>query len=362
MPGRRGRKTPASERARALRAIAEAVSSGTGLGAACADAGVSVRTHWRWKASCGGEDGRQAAAARRAEGMRLGAEVRAEVLRVCGLPEYADLPPGQIVADLVDREDRYLCSVSSMYRILREACLVRRRDRTRAPRPRPRGLCARGPREVWVWDITFLPSACGGHYRLYMALDIHGRKIVGWAVHERESAELAAEMVARACEVEGVLPGRLTLHSDNGAAMRGSAMLAMLDALVVASSFSRPASSNGTPHVESLFRALKHSHLWPSRPFASLGAARAWVRRFVDFHNTRQRHGEIGDVTPHQRHSGEDAAVLARRQSVWDRARAAHPERWHGRAARAHRPAAEVWLNRPVGRGAASGGGAAGGG
>ncbi len=182
--------------------------------------------------------------------MRFGVEVRAEVLRVCALPEYADLPSGQIVADLADRGVRYLCSVSSMYRILREAGLVRCRDRTRAPRPRPRGLCARGPRGVWVWDITWLPSACGGHCWLYMALDIHGRKIVGWAVHKCESAELAAEMVARACAVEGVLPGRLTLYSDNGSAMRESAMVAMLDALVVASSLSRPASSNDNPHNE----------------------------------------------------------------------------------------------------------------
>ena len=55
-----------------------------------------------------------------------------------------------------------------------------------------------------------------------------------------ESAEHAARLIERACQEQGIAKGNLTLHSDNGAPMKGATMLATLERLGVAPSFEPP--------------------------------------------------------------------------------------------------------------------------
>ena len=121
-------------------------------------------------------------------------------------------------------------------------------------------------------------------------------------------------------------------------------MLATLQALGVAPSFSRPATSNDNPFSESLFKTLKYRPAYPRRPFIDLAAARAWVASFVHWYNHEHRHSAIGFVTPAQRHAGLDAALLRDRVAVYEAARARHPERWSG-AIRTWQPIPIVYLN-----------------
>ena len=59
---------------------------------------------------------------------------------------------------------------------------------------KPTGYQDTGPNQVWSWDITYLAAAIlGRFYRLYLVMDIYSRKIVGWEVHETETAKQAAE-------------------------------------------------------------------------------------------------------------------------------------------------------------------------
>lgn len=125
---------------------------------------------------------------------------------MCHQPEFQSLPPSQIVPRLADRH-RYLASESSFYRILREANQHHRRGRAQTPRQvaKPRGYKADGPNQTWSWDITYLASAVrGAFYRLYLVEDIYSRKIVGWEVHESESAEHASELIRKTCLAEGI--------------------------------------------------------------------------------------------------------------------------------------------------------------
>ncbi len=105
-------------------------------------------------------------------------------------------------------------------------------------------------------------------------------------------------------------------------------MLATLQGLGVAASFSRPAVSDDNPFSEALFRTLKYRPNFPSRPFASLEAARAWVERFVYWYNSVHLHSAIGFVTPDQRHRGADAGILQKRAAVYEAARRRNPQRW----------------------------------
>jgi transposase InsO family protein len=251
-----------------------------------------------------------------------------KVIEVVNSPEFRDCSPKQIVPALADRGE-YLASESTIYRILRARGLMAHRGRARPPQARPsRQHVARGPNQVWSWDITYLRSSVrGAFYYLYLVEDVWSRRIVGWAVHERESHDLAAELIRRACRDQGASAG-VILHSDNGAAMKGATMLATLQRLGAVASFSRPGVSDDNPFSEALFRTLKYRPNFPSKPFASLEAARAWVAGFADWYNTVHLHSAIRFTTPDARHSGRDVEQLARRHAVYQEARGRNPRRW----------------------------------
>ena len=85
---------------------------------------------------------------------------------------------------------------------------------------------------MWCWDITWLPTTVKGQFFYwYMVKDIHSRKLVANEVHGSESSALAARLLETGCLREGVAGRPLVLHSDNGAAMKGSTMLATLQNL-----------------------------------------------------------------------------------------------------------------------------------
>ena len=112
--------------------------------------------------------------------------------------------------------------------------------------------------------------------------------------------------------------------------MKGATMVVTLERLGVLASFSRPSVSDDNPYSEALFRTCKYRPDYPTKPFADLTAARAWVRAFVRWYNTVHLHSAIRFVTPGDRHAGHDVARLAARHVVYERARDAHPERWSG--------------------------------
>jgi hypothetical protein len=107
---------------------------------------------------------------------------------------------------------------------------------------------------------------------------------------------------------------------------------------------SRPSVSDDNPYSEALFRTLKYRAEYPDQPFCDLAAARAWVEAFVRWYNTEHLHSGIRFVTPEDRHSGREAAILDGRRELYERARAARPERW-SRGPRCWTPVERVYLN-----------------
>lgn len=335
-----------SDRQHAVALIEEAIRAGARKGVACRELGISIRTLQRW--TQGGElsaDGRPSAI-RPVPANRLSAAEQQEILKVCNEPEYASLPPGQVVPRLADK-GIYLASEPTFYRVLKAHHQLHRRGRARAPRKlaRPTTYIASGPKQVWSWDITYCPSSVRGQfYYLYMIEDIYSRKIVGWEVHGCESGAYAAELMQRTVMAEQCFRKPLVLHSDNGSPMKSSTMLAKLEELGVTPSRSRPRVSDDNPYSESLFRTLKYRPLWPTSGFSSLDETRLWIQQFVAWYNHEHRHSRIQYVTPVQRHQGEDVALLKERHAVYQQARARHPGRWSG-TTRNWTPVGDVALN-----------------
>lgn len=325
--------------------VGQAQASGARLSRACDVLGISARTVERWRAH--GQVGDRRCGPHHRPSNALAAIEEAQVVTVLTSAPYAGLSPKQVVPQLAD-EGLYLASESTMYRLQRRHGLrVKRRTTARTHVSRAVTVHqASGPNQVWSWDITWLPTTVRGAFLyLYLILDVWSRRIVGWRVAQRESAEIAAALMRETC-VEGNVDSRgLVLHSDNGKAMRGSTMLSTLQWLGVIPSFSRPHVSDDNPYSEALFRTLKHTPAYPRMPFADLASATRWVTRFVDWYNGTHRHSSIRYVTPDQRHHGREQAVLANRHELYERMRQANPERWSGRT-RNWLPVASVVLNR----------------
>ena len=332
--------------------IGEAVDTGASYRKACGVLDIDERTmrRWRWqlRAGDGVEDRRRKSAGARAPTNKLTEEEKTRIIEICNRGEYQSSAPSQIVPRLAD-EGVYIASESSFYRVLHKANQLHRRGRAKAPKTviKPKGYKAEAPNQIWSWDITYLASAArGSFYYLYLVEDIYSRKIVGWEVHERESAEHASDLIRKGCLAEGIGREGLILHSDNGSPMRGATMLATLQKLGVIPSFSRPSVSDDNPYSESLFRTLKYCPAYPGKPFESIEQARQWIHQFVQWYNLEHRHSAIRYVTPGQRHGGEDTALLEKRQRLYEVAKARNPHRWSGET-RNWKPVNEVWLNPP---------------
>jgi transposase InsO family protein len=325
--GRRGRLITEQNKAEAISLINEACDAGSRLKPACEVLELDIRTWQRWQETSNLKDKRCGPIT--APHNKFTEAERKHLLEVVNSGEYRNQPPSQIVPNLADKED-YIGSESTIYRMLRAEKMLQHRSASRPNAHRkPPELTAIKANQVWSWDITYMLSNIRGKYfYLYLFLDIFSRKIVGFDVYDEQSAEHAACVIAKAYGAEGVSANEVTLHADNGGPMKGSMMLAKLEMLGVAASFSRPAVSNDNPFSEALFKTLKYCPQYPSRPFVSAEEGLAWVVKFVDWYNNIHQHSGIKFVTPSMRHAGKDENILEQRKRVYELARQKNPSRW----------------------------------
>jgi len=326
--------------------IQEAVTAGARRSKACFELEISDRTLRRWTKDGQLHADQRPLAPRPEPANKLSAAERAAVLSLCNSKEFSSLPPSQIVPKLAD-QGQYLASESSFYRILRADGQQHHRGRAKPPgrRKPPTSYRASAPCEVWTWDITWVPGPIAGmFFYLYLIVDIFSRKIVGWEVHERESAELASALIRQAVLAEGCIMRPLVLHADNGSPMKGATMKVTMEKLGITASYSRPRVSNDNPFSEALFRTCKYRPDWPAKGFATKVDAQDWVKSFTRWYNGEHLHSAIRFVTPNARHAGHDRAALANRAMLYANARAQNPQRWSGKT-RNWQPAGHVWLN-----------------
>ncbi len=273
---------------------------------------------------------------------------RTQVREILNTARFADCAPREVYATLLD-EGTYLCSWSTMYRILREADEVkRRRDQRRQGTYTKPELLATRPNQVWSWDITKLKGpTTWTYYYLYVILDVYSRYVVGWMITERETAELAEACIAETCAKEGIAPAQLTLHADRGSAMTSKCVAHLLADLGVTKTHSRPQVSNDNPFSEAQFKTVKYHPTTPER-FGSVADARVWARELFQWYNHAHHHTGIALLTPATVQRGQAPAVLASRQAVLRAAYQAHPERFVRGEPRPGELPAAVWINPPA--------------
>jgi putative transposase len=152
------------------------------------------------------------------------------VLELLNSDRFADLAVPQVVAQLLD-EGTYLCSESTMYRLLRANALVLERRRiARHPEYTKPELVATGPRQILSWDITKVRGPEKGvWYSLLVMIDIFSRFVVGWKLVSRSNAKVAENFVSQIVELEQLQPGQVTIHNDRGTEMTAQTFCGSFD-------------------------------------------------------------------------------------------------------------------------------------
>ena len=277
----------------------------------------------------------------------LNAAEKAVVLAHLNSDRFADKTPYEVYPQLLD-DGSYLCSLRSMYRILAEnQAVCDRRDQLRHPaRPAPQ-VIARQPNQVWVWDITLLPSILRYQcFYLYLVLYLFSRFIVGWLIAEKQSGDYAQQLLAASFKRFQLQPEQLTIHSDNGGPMTAKPLAWLFSELGIQQSLSRPHVANDNPHAESAFKTLKYHPIYPDR-FDSLPHAQAWMRDFEHWYCNQHHHTSLGLLTPAAVHCGQAEEIWQKRQAVLLAAYQAHPERFSRGVPTPPRWPDQVGINAP---------------
>jgi putative transposase len=194
-------------------------------------------------------------------------------------------------------------------RLMREAGLVgasRRRHgpvttrRDKDARPAPdlvdRKFTAEGPNQLWVADITFVPTAAGFLY-LAVVLDAWSRKIVGWAMASHLRAELVVDALQMAVGQRRP-KSDVIHHSDQGSQYTSLAFGARCKEAGVRPSMGSVGDAYDNAMCESFFATLE-CELLERRRFASQAEARVACFSFIEgFYNPVRLHSALGYRSP----------------------------------------------------------------
>ena len=288
-----------------------------------------------------------APAPRPAAAPRVERAERAAILDELHSERFVDMSPTEVWATLLD-EGRYLGSISTFYRLLRQAgeSRERRRQATHPATVKPE-LVANEPNSVWSWDITKLRGpAKWTWYYLYVILDIFSRYVVGWMVASRESAALAEVLIRQTCAKQGIGRDQLTIHADRGSSMTSKPVAFLLADLGVTQSHSRPHVSDDNPFSEAQFKTLKYRPDFPDW-FDSIEAARRALPdllRLVQQRTSPYRAGLAHSrrrALRHRRHHPRQARRRARRRLRRP------PGTVRAKAARPPNLPTGSWINKP---------------
>jgi len=163
---------------------------------------------------------------------------------------------------------------------------------------RDQNFVADRPGQVWLPDITYIPTAEGWLY-LAVILDLFTRKVVGWAMRDHMRAELTIAALTMAIQRRRPAAG-LIHHSDRGSQYAAGDYRDILKATAITPSMSRKANCWDNAPMESFFGTLKtelvHQAEYPNRD----AARRDLFTHIEGYYNRHRRHSAIGYITPEQ--------------------------------------------------------------
>jgi putative transposase len=165
-----------------------------------------------------------------------------------------------------------------------------------APNLLDREFTADAPNRVWLADLTYIPTGEGWLY-LAAVMDLHTRKIVGWAMRDHLRAELATSALTMALQRQRPGPGLLH-HSDRGVQYACGEYQKALAGAEITPSMSRKGNALDNAPMESFFHTLK-TELVHHRIYATRDEAKRDLFAYVEgWYNRTRLHSGLGYRTP----------------------------------------------------------------
>lgn len=214
----------------------------------------------------------------------------------------------RIQADLADDHDIHV-GIKRVARLLRQMGIQgvsgrgRKRPRATTAAEAPaapdlvrRNFTADGPGQLWVADITYIPTWEGWLF-LAGVKDVFTKQIVGWSMRDDLKADIVIDALGMAATRRKPGPG-LVHHSDRGGQYRSLAFGKTLrDSGILASMGSRGDAYDNAA-AESLMATIK-TELINRRRFKTKDEARLAVFRYIEgFYNPTRRHSALGYLSP----------------------------------------------------------------
>ena len=171
------------------------------------------------------------------------------------------------------------------------------RDHRAAPDRVERQFRADAPDQLWVADVTYVPTWAGFVY-LAIVLDVFSRKVVGWAMANHLRTELVLEALNMAIaqrRPEGVIH-----HSDKGAQYTSLAFGKRCRERGIVTSTGSAGDCYDNAMAESFFATLE-CELIKRRSFQTQPEAHMAIFAFVEgWYNTRRLHSALGYLSPNE--------------------------------------------------------------
>lgn len=171
-----------------------------------------------------------------------------------------------------------------------------KRDRTRpAPDLVSRAFAADKPNQLWVADITYVPTNVGFLY-LAVVVDVFSRRIVGWSMQSTLHAKIVLDALDMA--VKARRPGRVIHHSDQGSQYTSSDFERLCRRAEIRRSMGSVGDCYDNAMAESFFATLE-CELIERNTFKTRTQARKQIFEFIEgFYNPRRRHSSLGYLSP----------------------------------------------------------------
>ena len=160
-----------------------------------------------------------------------------------------------------------------------------------------RDFTATAPNQLWVADITYIPTWAGFLY-LAIVLDVYSRRIVGWAMATHLKTDLVLDALNMALAQRR--PAGVIHHSDRGCQYTALAFGQRCEAMGVRPSRGAVGSAYDNAMAESFFATLE-CELLDRRCFHTQAEARIAVFRYLEgWYNPHRRHSALGNLSPNR--------------------------------------------------------------